>query len=70
MNDLGWEYVIDLNDSAASPASETLDLTATISQSELDKSALTVRNCARKTTGLGGASTPQSRRCPMTTVFF
>lgn len=48
MNDLGWEYVIDLNDSAASPASETLDLTATISQSELDKSALTVRNCARK----------------------
>jgi colanic acid/amylovoran biosynthesis protein len=48
MNDIGWQYVVDLANPATNPAAETLGLIASVSQAQFDEVVLTVRTRAQE----------------------
>ena len=48
MSDIGWGYILDLTNPQISPATETLDLIASVAQTEFEDMVHTVRGRARE----------------------
>ncbi|MGV0795684.1 hypothetical protein ABQF26_01870 [Mycolicibacterium elephantis] len=48
MDDIGWDYVLDLRETKTSPAATTLDIITSVEKNEFDGMALAVQRRARE----------------------